>query len=57
MGRGWYSDYLWGDLDRLFYIYESAMEADSLNEEAEPKVPHAQNYFRFLGPPSYRDSR
>ena len=50
MGRGWYGDYLWGDLDRLFYIYESTMEANSLNKEAEPKVPHAQNYFGFLGP-------
>ena len=25
------------------------MEADSLNKEAEPKVPHTQNYFGFLG--------
>ena len=49
MGRGWYSAYSWGNPGRLSYTYESRMEADSLNKEAEPKVPHAQNYFGFLG--------
>ena len=49
MGSGWYGAYLWGDLDRLFYLYESTIEVYTLNKEAEPKIPHAQNYFGFLG--------
>ena len=50
MGSGWYGAYLWGSPKHLYYTYESKMEADSLGEGAEPKVPHAQNYFGFLGP-------
>ena len=49
MGSGGYSSGLWGRLDRLFYVYNSSMWAGSLNEAAEPKIPHAQNYFGFLG--------
>ena len=49
MGSGTYSAYLWGDLDRLSYIYKSTMEADRLNEKSGPRIPHAQNYFDFLG--------
>ena len=50
MGSGWYMAYLWGSPKHLYYTYESEMEADTLGEEAEPKVPYAQNYFGFLGP-------
>ena len=50
MGAGWYGAYLWGSPRYLFYSYESRMEADTLGKESEPKVPHAQNYFGFLGP-------
>ena len=46
---GGYRDGLWGRLDRLFYVYNSSMWAGSLKEAAEPKIPHAQNYFGFLG--------
>ena len=49
MGSGWYGAYLWGTPGRLSYTYKSRMEADTLNKEAEPKVPYAQNYFGFLG--------
>ena len=50
MGSGWYGAYLRGSPGHLFYTYESTMEADTLGKESEPKVPHAQNYFGFLGP-------
>ncbi len=49
MGYGWYVAYLWGSPNYLYHTYESKMEADSLSEGAELKVPHAQNYFGFLG--------
>ena len=49
MGSGWYSAYLWGNPGRLSYTYKSRMEVDTLNETAEPRIPHAQNYFGFLG--------
>ena len=49
MGSGGYGAYLWGDIDRLSYTYKSIIEVYTLNKEAEPKIPHAQNYFGFLG--------
>jgi ABC-2 type transport system permease protein len=49
MGSGWYGANLWGNPDRLSYTYKSKMEAYTLNKEAEPRIPHAQNYFGFLG--------
>ena len=49
LGSGGYGGGLWSDLVRLLYTYESSMWAGRLNEEAEPKIPHAQNYFGFLG--------
>ena len=49
MGSGGYGAYLWGDIDRLSYTYKSTIEVYTLNKEAEPKIPHAQNYFGFLG--------
>ena len=50
MGSGWYVAYLWGSPSHLYYTYESKMEVESLGEKSEPKIPHAQNYFDFLGP-------
>lgn len=50
MSSGWYGANLWGNPDRLSYTYKSKMEAYTLNEKAEPRIPHAQNYFGFLGP-------
>ena len=49
LGSGWYGAYLWGNPGRLSYTYKSKMEVDTLNEKAEPRIPHAQNYFDFLG--------
>ena len=49
MGSGGYGAYLWGNIDRLSYTYKSTIEVYTLNKEAEPKIPHAQNYFGFLG--------
>ena len=34
----------------LLYTYESAIEVEELDEEEVPRVPHAQEHFRFLGP-------
>ena len=48
LGSGGYGAYLWGDRGRLSYTYESSMKVNSLREGAEPKIPHAQNYFGFL---------
>ena len=49
--RGWGSRYayLWGNPRSLQYTYESAMEFHGFGEKDEPKMPHAQNHFRFLG--------
>ena len=33
----------------LWYTYESHMHFETLGDEHESKIPHAQNYFRFLG--------
>ena len=49
MGSGWYGAHLWGSPKHLYYTYKSEMEIESLGEGSEPKVPHAQNYFGFLG--------
>ena len=49
MGSGGYGGGFWGNPGRLLYTYNSSMWASSLNDEAEPKIPHAQNYFGFLG--------
>ena len=49
IGSGWYGAYLWGNPGRLSYTYKSKMEVDTLNEKAESRIPHAQNYFDFLG--------
>ena len=50
--RGWGSRhaYLWDNPRTLLYTYESVMEFDGFGEKDEPKMPHAQNHFRFLGP-------
>ena len=48
-GGGSRHAYLWDDPRTLLYTYESVMNFETLGEEDEPKIPHAQNYFRFLG--------
>ena len=44
------SEYVEEDASTLLYFYQVEMEIESLEKESEPNVPHAQNYFRFLGP-------
>ena len=48
-GGGSRHAYLWDDPRTLLYTYESVMDFETLGEEDEPKIPHAQNHFRFLG--------
>ena len=50
IGRGWLYDDLWGYASHLWYTYESKIEFDKLGEKYEPQIPHARDYFRFLGP-------
>ena len=38
------------DTSTLLYYYYAGMQLESFEKESEPNVPHAQNYFRFLGP-------
>ncbi len=52
-GAGWlYASVLQGSSDNLSYTYISQIEFEDLmgeKSEYEFKIPHAQNYFRFLG--------
>ena len=42
--------YFYEDSSILKYHYLAGSNIEKLNEESEPQVPHAQNYYRFLGP-------
>ena len=50
----WTAGYDFEDIEEdasiLRYYYEVGMQWESLEKESEPNVPHAQDYFRFLGP-------
>ena len=48
-GGGSRHAYLWDDPRTLLYTYESVINFEKLGAEDEPKIPHAQNHFRFLG--------
>ena len=50
--KGWGSRhaYFWDNPRTLLYTYESVMEFNGFGEKDEPKMPHAQKHFRFLGP-------
>ena len=50
MGSGWYNEYSFGSSSTLWYIYYRALHMEKLKENAESRVPHAQNYYGFLGP-------
>ena len=41
--------YFWGDPQTLYYSFEYIMTFEGFDEKEEHKIPHAQNYFRFLG--------
>ncbi len=51
-------NWIWGSSDEYFhkdsstlrYDYHAVSYIDKLSEASKPQVPHAQNYYRFLGP-------
>ena len=49
LGRSPYA-YFWGEPRTLKYTFEYIMAFEELDEKEEHKIPHAQNFFRFLGP-------
>ena len=49
LGRSPYA-YFWGDPRTLRYTFEYIMAFEGLDEKEEHKIPHAQNFFSFLGP-------
>ena len=48
-GSGFNYDYFYKDSSILEYHYLAGSNIEKLKEESEPQVPHAQNYYRFLG--------
>ena len=50
MASGWYNEYSYGSSSSLWYVHHSALHMKELVKDAESRVPHAQNYYRFLGP-------
>ena len=48
-GWGWRNAYFWDNPRILRYAYSSIMEFEGFGEEDEPKMPHAQKHFSFLG--------
>ena len=43
-------EYFHKDSSTLRYDYHAVSNIDKLSEASKPQVPHAQNYYRFLGP-------
>ena len=43
-------EYFHKDSSTLRYDYHAVSYIDKLSEASKPQVPHAQNYYRFLGP-------
>ena len=50
LGSGWSMTYLRKDPSVLLSYYIRAVNIKDIKEESEPKVPLAQNYYRFLVP-------
>ena len=48
-GSGFNYDNFYIDPSILKYHYLAGSNIEKLNEKSEPQVPHAQNYYRFLG--------
>ena len=44
------SEYFHKDSSTLRYDYHAVSYIDKLSEASKPQVPHAQDYYRFLGP-------
>ena len=48
-GSGFNYDYFYTNSSILKYHYLAGSNIEKLKAESEPEVPHAQNYYRFLG--------
>ena len=48
-GSGFNYDYFYNNPSILEYHYLAGSNIEKLKEGSEPQVPHAQNYYRFLG--------
>ena len=49
-GSGYHYEYFHRDSLTLRYNYHAVSNIDKLSEASQPQVPHAQDYYRFLGP-------
>ena len=49
-GSGYHFEYFHRDSSTLRYDYHAVSNIDKLHEASKPQVPHAQDYYRFLGP-------
>ena len=49
-GSGFNYAYFFNNPSRLEYFYLAGSNIEKLTEASKPQVPHAQNYYRYLGP-------
>ena len=49
-GSGYHYEYFHRDSSTLRYDYHAVSNIEKLAEESKPQVPHARDYYRFLGP-------
>ncbi len=49
-GSGYHYEYFHKDSSTLRYDYHAVSNIEELHEASKPQVPHAQDYYRFLGP-------
>ena len=49
-GSGYHYEYFHRDSSTLRYDYHAVSNIEELSEASKPQVPHAQDYYRFLGP-------
>ncbi len=49
-GSGFNYAYFFNNPSRLEYFYLAGSNIGKLTEASKPQVPHAQNYYRYLGP-------
>ncbi len=49
-GSGYHYEYFHRDSSILRYDYHAVSNIEKLSEASKPQVPHAQDYYRFLGP-------
>ena len=47
---GYSFQYVEEDASTLRYYYRVGAQMESIENESEPEIPHAQDYFRYLGP-------